>query len=158
MIFFEAPPPMSVEEFMSSAQEVLSGGELKPLEELVNNTPSSHPFVVAWRNYDTQLRNAIARARATRLGVDSAAYLRAPAESDFWAERKIAMVFEESDPLKREDVIERLRFEKARELAGLEPLTLNTLLAYLVQLQIVSRRALRDTERGHERRDKLTTI
>ena len=63
---FGAPPPMSAEELRAAAEGNLRAADLAALDALLSGGPSDHPFVAAWRDRDTQLRNAVARARAAR--------------------------------------------------------------------------------------------
>ena len=60
---FGAPPPMSAEELRAAAEGNLRAADLAALDALLSGAPSDHPFVAAWRDRDTQLRNAVARAR-----------------------------------------------------------------------------------------------
>ena len=154
-ILFESAPPVSLEAFVESANIRLAPADFAPLSALADGHPCKHPFVKAWRSFEIQLRNVIVRIRASRLNVEASPYLRPHADLDLSAERVVAAAFLASDPLRCEDALERIRFDKAHELGGITPLTLDTILAYYLQLVIVTRRAQRDADQGRIRRDTL---
>ncbi|MCL1857375.1 MAG: hypothetical protein FWF84_07045 [Kiritimatiellaeota bacterium] len=145
-------PPMTEAAFLEAARAVLSPQDVAPLEALATGDGSDHPFVVAWRHFDTQFHNAVATARAAKLGADATHFLHAHAGWDVSAERAIAEAFQERDPLKRDDLLSLVRFRKADELAGPTPLTLASLLAYSVRLSLLALRARRNPEKGRTRR------
>ena len=65
---FGDPPPFGPAELLAAASGVLSGPDFAALDALLSGAESEHPFAVAWRDCETQLRNAVARRRAARRG------------------------------------------------------------------------------------------
>ncbi len=108
----------------------------------------------AWKDLETQLRNAIAEARAT------AGYERAlrPAVgcSIFWKNRILAC-FQEKDVLKRDEMIDRVFWDAAGELTPpAEPLGKGALQTYAIRLKIALKRAKISTDEGNAAFDRLT--
>ena len=153
MLLFESAPPMSLEAFRESARSALSPVQVAVLSALADGTPCAHPFVTTWRTFDTQLHNVVARARAAKLHADAAPYLQPCPELDISVERAIASAFQETNPLRREDALERIRFDKVHELVKFAPLTFDAILAYYLQLSIIHHRAKRNADQGRARRD-----
>ncbi|MBQ9726633.1 MAG: DUF2764 family protein [Kiritimatiellae bacterium] len=150
---FGAPPPMAPEELLAAAQTCLAAADSAALGALLSGAPSGHPFVVAWRDRDAQLRNAVARARAAKArgAADASRWLRPHGGWSGAVESGVAAAFQEPDPLRRERALARLRWDQAGELAGLDPFSAAAVLAYAVRLQIAETLAKADEAAGLER-------
>ena len=144
---FGAPPPMAPERLLAAAEGNLKAADFAALGALLLDAPSDHPFVVAWRDRDAQLRNAVARARATQ-GADASRWLRAHGGWSAAVESGGAAAFQEPDPLRRDRAIARLRWDQANELAGLDPFSAAAVLAYAVRLSIAADLAKADETAG----------
>lgn len=155
---FGAPPPMSAEELRAAAEGNLRAADLVALDALLSGAPSDHPFVAAWRDRDTQLRNAVARARAARGaasggassagGEGTARWLRPHGGWSAAVESGVSAAFQEPDALRRHRALARLRWDQATELAGLDPFSSAAVLAYAVRLRIAADLAKADEEQG----------
>jgi len=158
---FGAPPPMSAEELRAAAEGNLRAADLAALDALLSGAPSDHPFVAAWRDRDTQLRNAVARARAARGaasggassagGEGAARWLRPHGGWSAAVESGVSAAFQEPDALRRHRALARLRWDQATELAGLDPFSSAAVLAYAVRLVLAADLAKADEEAGLER-------
>ncbi len=97
-----------------------------------------------WRDLETQLRNAVAKARG------GAKYAReAVGCSLYWRER-VAACFQEKDVLKRDEMLDRVWWDAAGELVPpSSPLGTGALAAYRVRLGIAVKRAAISTGRGN---------
>jgi len=105
----------------------------------------------AWTDLETQLRNALARAR------NGESHQR-PAEgcSLYWQNR-VTACFQEKDVLKRENLLDRVWWDAAGELTPpSNPLGAGALATYAVRLKIVLKRAKISAEAGNAAFDKLT--
>ena len=160
MLSFGAPPPMAAEDLRAAAEGNLKAADLAALDALLSGAPSDHPFVVAWRDRDTQLRNAVARARAARLqknaagaanSADASRWLRPHGGWSAGVESGVAAAFQEPDALRRHRALARLRWDQATELAGLDPFSSAAVLAYAVRLVLAADLAKADEEAGLER-------
>lgn len=155
MLLPDAPPPMAPERFLALAQEYLAAADWAALQALATDAPSEHPFVRAWRRHETQLRNAVARHRASRLGVDPAPWVHPHEGYDVTLERGVAAAFQENDPLRRERMLDAIRWRQAGDLAGFDAFAGPALLAYFLRLRLASQAAGRDAEKGRARRQTL---
>jgi len=133
---FGAPAPMSWEKFAATC-----GGE-EALRGLGGN---------AWADLETQLRNAAAEARGGEK-------FKRPADgcSLYWRDRVLAC-FQEKDVLRRDELIDRVWWDAAGELASpASPLGKGALAAYAVRLRIAIRRDGISSENGNKAFDRLT--
>lgn len=154
---FGAPPPMAAEDLRAAAEGNLKAADLAALDALLSGAPSDHPFVVAWRDRDTQLRNAVARARASRLqknaagaanSADASRWLRPHGGWSAGVESGVAAAFQEPDALRRHRALARLRWDLAGEVAGLDPFSSSAILAYAVRLVLAADLAKADADAG----------
>lgn len=149
---FGAPPVLTADAFRSLAENSLTKVDLAALDALLSGGESDHPFVVAWRDRDTQIRNAIARHRASRIdGADATKYLRSHGGWSCAAEEAVAAAFAEADPLDRQRALLRVRWDSLGDLAGLDSFSPAAVLAYAVRLTIAAEYAAFDAEKGAAR-------
>lgn len=97
-----------------------------------------------WQDLEIQLRNAASEARG---GGDK---FRRPAEgaSLYWRGRVLA-AFQEKDPLKRDELLDRVWWDAAGELTPpASPLGKGALGTYAVRLKIALKRQLIDARKG----------
>lgn len=130
---FGAPAPLSWERFRELAGD---GGCALPPE---------------WADLETQLRNAMAEARGGER-------FKRPAEgcSVYWRDR-VAACFQEKDVAKRDELLDKVWWDAAGELASpSSPLGRGALAAYAVRLRIALRRDGISREKGNEAFDRLT--
>lgn len=144
----DAEPPLASDALRHLFVEHFHSRDLVALEELdARRTPPQHPFVVAWLQADTFLRNAIARQRASKSGVNPAPFIRQNAPFDPATERMAADAMLKNTPLERERALDRVRWNILDDLSGFDPFDTNAALAYAVKLSIVERwHALSDEE------------
>ena len=130
---FNAPAPISWEKFTQG------GGGVPP------------PQAKAWRDLETQLRNAVAEARGGER-------FKRPADgcSLYWRNRVLAC-FQEKDVLKRETLIDRVWWDAAEELTSVtSPLGAGALATYAIRLKIALKRSRISKDAGNASFDRLT--
>ena len=130
---FGAPAPISWEKFTQ-------GGGAVPA-----------PQAKAWRDLETQLRNAVAEAR------DGERFKR-PADgcSLYWKNRVLAC-FQEKDVARRDELLDRVWWDAAGELTPpSNPLGAGALATYAIRLKIALKRSKMSTEAGNASFDRLT--
>ena len=148
-------PAWTEEEFLDEARRNLSGADMAVLEAVASGTPCDRPFVRAWRAFETQLRNASARVRAGRLGVDAREWIRPHEGCDGSLDRRVQAAFQNSpDPLSRQRALDALRIEKLSE-ASEDPFGLDVVLAYFLRLRIAANSARPSADAGRERLRKV---
>lgn len=146
MLFFGDPPPVRSAEWRRQMQGVLTDADLVCVDAFREGQPiTGSPFADQWQAKETQLCNAIARARAARLGVEVHSRLQEHAGYDMSIEDAVTDAFTKQNPLECEKEIDRCRWHIAEELAWPEPFGLATILAFAIKLRIAERWAgLRD--------------
>ena len=140
MLFFGDQPPFSSRELQSRCVGVLKTEHLAILEAVMQGRSiAGNTFAGAWAARETQLRNAVARFRAARLGVDSQAFQRDHAGFDVGLAQVVTDALAQHTPLEREQALDRGRWRIADELALADPFGLGTVLAFAVKLCIAER-------------------
>jgi hypothetical protein len=131
-------------------REHLTESDLSALAELVE--PGSgravNPFVRAWRDKETQLRNAVAKLRAERLQRDASPYLHEHEGQDTRVEKAASEAFGGKTPMDRELALDRFRWNQIEETAGFNPFATEAMLAYALKLRLAERWAGLDAERA----------
>lgn len=155
MLGIDKQPPMTLEAFVELCQEQLDSADFQELEVLLSEEgqPTRNSFIKAWRAAETQLRNAVARARAAKLdGVDANKWLRTHSGFDVTLENGVASAFQERDPALRQKALDLILWDKADELAGYDEFSLEAIFAYAIQLKICNIRSSQtDSEKGASR-------
>jgi hypothetical protein len=146
-------PPISKSGFLSSCSGIIPGDEWSDLEAVFDERLDElrSPAGIRWRQVDTQLRNTIVHARATRWKCDHRRFTKVHVGFSGAVERIIVEAFNEKDPQRREAVLDRGRWSLAEDLSVLEPHSFSRLFTYAVQLKIVERWSAMKPEAGKER-------
>ena len=146
MLSLDTPPPLSLDQFRARCSEFLAPADSAALADVLDPArPTDAAFVKAWRARDAELRNAIARHRATRRRVDPAPHLRETPDYDLRIEKAVFDALIKPTPIERELALDRLRWELADELAGHNAFSERAILAYGLKLQMVERWAAADS-------------
>ena len=135
------PAPFSLAEYRAEVTRLLPAGAAKVLSSLLDGAWADvdSEFVRAWLDADTQIRNAVARTRGSRSGVESAGFLRAHTGFSLYFDQGVAEAFGKANPLERELTLDRLRWAVLEDLAGANPFGLEAVLAYGLKLRLVER-------------------
>ncbi len=151
-LIFGEPPPLTPEKLADQCRPLLNAAERAELEGVLEGRILSltSAFARRWRIFDTTIRNAIARARAGRLGVEPAAWLRSQEGFDAFAETAVADAFAKPGPLDRELAIDRFRWQFLDEAAFADPFSFTAVLAYAMKLRLAVRWAGMKAETGRE--------
>ena len=150
------PAAISPEAFQEACDSSLSPALAGAVRAILDDQEADDPFVRAWRARDTQIRNAVARRRAARLGVPAPA-VRPFDGFDAQVEPAVNAAFEEKDPLRREQALDALRWRVAEDLQGVAPFSAAVVLAYAAKLRILAREGAIDEAAGRERFRQLST-
>lgn len=141
---------MTSAQFARMCEGQLSQSDLTDVVHIVEGRLEkvAHPGFRDYVARETQLRNALARVRAARSGVDPSAFERHFSGFDSDVERAAAEAMAMPDPLERELALDRFRFRMLEGLAlpsSFEPIVI---LAYAARLLLVERWHSFDEERG----------
>jgi hypothetical protein len=159
MVSLDDPPMLTVREFRERCATQLSATDMRLVDALLGPLPERHPhpFVRRWIDSETELRNALVKARAGRLGTDPEPYLRGEASPGPEAERAVAEAYTQKTPLDRERALDRYRWTQAESLGGFDPFAGRGFLAYALKLKLARRWAVIDREAGEKRAAELMT-
>ncbi len=158
MLHLEVAPGMTPAQFVETCREQLGADDAAAAEALVQGLPSEHRFVLAWRDKEAILRNAIACERARIAGKDASRWTHPTQGCDCQIENEVEDAFQETNPLNREKELDKVRWLIAEELQGPDPLSVKVALAYAIKLTLTTRWAHFDTERGRNTFDALTHV
>jgi hypothetical protein len=111
-------PPFRGEEFLFRLQGVLDEDERAQAAAILEGRPvSGSAFADAWQARETQLRNAVARARAAARNLELRGSMRPHEGFDVGIAQMVTDAFGRSDPLERELELDRCRWHTAEDLA-----------------------------------------
>ncbi len=154
----DAASPLTPAQFLLRCADWLNAREVAAVRALIDGTALDHPFVTAWNDKESILRNALAQIRARAAGVDPSLYTRYARGCDLKIESDAEDAMQAGDPLQKERAIDKIRWETVEELQGADPLSINTVFAYAVKLVIATRWSGRDHEKGRESFGELTEV
>jgi hypothetical protein len=157
VINLEQRPSLTREDYLSQCRSQLRAADADASEALLFDLPSSHPFVVAWRDKETILKNAIAYARATKANADVEPWIRPTEGCDISYEVLVDEVFQLTDPLQRERGLDKIRWMIAESLQAYDPMDVTVALAYAIKLKLALRWATLDEAKGQATFEQLTT-
>lgn len=153
LLVFGDPPPLSAAAFLERCAEHLEPAHFSVMSLLLAGEPVGHPFGEAWMDADTDIRNAAARARATRLNRDAAPMLRGQKDIRVFVRDAVAEAFAAATPLDRERALDRLRWRLLDELAGFDPFAPEAMFAYGLKLRLAEKWARLDGDAGRRALD-----
>ena len=155
----EAAPPFTPEEFRFRCQGVLGEADLAELDLLLagQSAEGRTAFSKAWAGGDAQIRNAAAKGRAAKLGVEAKPYLKSHPGYAVWLDKEVGDALAKANPLERETGVDAARWKYVEDLAREDASGLPAVLAFAVQLMLASRRAALKEEAGRERLEELVS-
>lgn len=134
-------PAMSEEEFFSAGESYLSKAQKQQLRDLTLHADDASIFPAGsfarkYAEWEIAFRNSIAKLRAQRLNLDPASYLRAYGSYETDADRLAREAFQAQNPLEREKLLDRARWNKIEELSQGNMFSFNVICAYKLKLEI----------------------
>jgi len=159
-LVFSQPAAMSRAGFIAECEQQLDGSDLAEVTALLDARLEDvhRDFSRAWLHADRQLRNAVVRARALRLGVDEKKFLQSHEGFRVDAEAAVSDAFSRANPLERELALDRYRWNLADELSAGDPFALPALLAYAVKLALNEHWRALTPELGRERFEEMVEL
>jgi hypothetical protein len=155
---FGAAPRLTSGEFLRRCAAQVSTAHYRILAEveLFQTRPARTALALLdrWHDRERALRNALAGARAKRLGVEAAGHLR-----NFRHDRELAEIARHllalDSPLAADEELDRLRWRFLEELGFGHYFDLETLVIYRLKLRILERRARFDPATGAALLDRM---
>ncbi len=145
---FGDTPPFSLSELRSRCESVMSEEELAAFDALLNGEPCDDPFISAYRDHETQLKNILGHARAAAWGQDVRFTERPFGGYDVTFAKMVTDACAKPNPLEREEELDRVRFWLVDQLASEEG-SMACLYAFAVKLGICERWAKISPEAGN---------
>jgi hypothetical protein len=133
-------------------QALLEGAGLLPSPE------APHPALARWQDFETDLRNHVARARAARRKVDAEPYLRPEGDLSSELERAVAEALDQANPEDGERRLDELRWRFLDNLTVGHPADLTNLLAYRLQLLLAEKWVDLDADQGLARLEQQAKV
>jgi len=152
---FDSPPPFTEEAFAVMCRQHLSASDFAAFEALRSGGGTKHPFVLAWRDFEAQLRNASAKIRAAKLGIESDKWRRPQRGWSVALETAAAAAFAETDPMRRDLALKKILWDAAEEIAGLDNFSAASIFARFIRLRILVERAHANADSGKSRLLKM---
>ncbi|HMP89980.1 MAG TPA: DUF2764 family protein [Kiritimatiellia bacterium] len=159
-LVFSAPAPVSRNDFIAECRRLLDDRDQAEFDAFMEGRIEDVTgfFSRSYLNADRQMRNAVARARAIRSGVDEKKYLKSHGDFRVDVESAVDDAYSRINPLERELALDRFRWNLADELSRSEPFGLASVLAYGAKLDINAHWQSLTPERGRERLEQLVGI
>lgn len=150
LLEFGGKPPMSADEMVGFCEGLLAETDLVTLRSVVEGRIDDvdDPAAYALLRRERQLRNALARYRAGRRGVDSARYLRPHDGWDVEIEDVVDQAVVTTDPLERETMLDHLRWRLLDEAAAIPEYGVQAVYAYALKLRLLEKWQCLTDERG----------
>ena len=150
LLEFGTEPPMTPAELVDYCSELMRPGDLAALRLAAagRHDELAEPAVRSYTRREVQLRNALARQRAGRAGVDASRFLREHEGWDVEIEDVATQAMSASDPLEREQMLDRLRWRLLEEMAASPAFGVQAIYAYALQLRLLEKWQRLTDERG----------
>ena len=132
-------PPLTMEEFRHRCIGVLDESELVALDALLAGEECDDEFVTAYQAHEIQMKNVSGRLRASAWGPDVRFTERSFPGYDVTFAKMIQDAFAKSNPMEKEQDIDKARFWLVDCLAGVGEGTVKHVYAYAIKLKICER-------------------
>lgn len=135
-------PPLSMEEFRHRSIGVLSDSEISALDALLDDGECEEcddEFVRAYKAHEIQMKNVSGRLRAAAWGPDVRFTDKSFPGYDVTFAKMIQDAFAKSNPMEKEQDIDKARFWLVDSLAGVGEGTVKHVYAYAIKLKICER-------------------
>ncbi|MBM3146499.1 MAG: DUF2764 family protein [Actinobacteria bacterium] len=149
LLQFGGEPPMTADEFVDYCDGLLQPADLATLRTVIAGRLDEvrEPAVHRFAQRDIQLRNAVARQRAGRVGVEPGRHPR----HDGWdveIEDTATQAMSIIDPLERQLVLDRLRWRWLEEMAAMPAFGVQAIHSFALRLRMLEKWQRLTDERG----------
>lgn len=100
---------------------------------------SGNHFVDGFVSFEVPLRNALARFRADRVGVDPTGQLLAEPSAGWHHDELVSRFAEQTDPLEGERLLDSARLRAYELFGGTDPFSIDAVLCYLASAMVLER-------------------
>lgn len=149
--------PFSVTMYKSMLRSYMGEGYLRIFEAAIALDISFPDFIVRrWCNFEFQIRNFIAMKRGE--SEQSIAKIENTKGYFVWIKRRVFDAFNETNPLLREILFEKLRWDCTEEISGFNLFSKGFLISYGLKLSILERMASFNLDEGRKRLLKMVKV
>ncbi|MDY6861798.1 MAG: DUF2764 family protein [Thermodesulfobacteriota bacterium] len=153
-LFFNKPLPINKEVFFAICRTELDTKDFEILQSVslfqTESDQSSLTVLKEWHKWERGIRNELVRLRAENLGIDAGLYLRDD-DYDLSCSSVAAEVFNVESPSAAEEMLDGARWRFLEELETGRYFDKERLVIYYLKLQLLERRSIFNTEKGHEK-------
>ena len=153
----EGPAPFPPEEFLFRCQGVLDAADLSDLAAVLGGRPEEgrSAFCAAWAAVEAQIRNAVAKSRGAKLGVEAKPFLKSHKGYRVWIDKEVSDALAKPNPLACEIALDEVRRQAAEDLARECGGGLADVLAFAVRLRLADRWGAMTEAAGRAKLDAL---
>ncbi len=149
---FESEPPITMDRFIDVCESTLGEEDYNLVSKAsLDNfeSCSDNNVLKRWSVFEQSLRNELAKARGSNLGIDAQKYVKQFID-DTTTPAIAAAAGKQEDPLKAEMYLCRERWRFLDELEAGHFFEIENLIVYSLRLQILERKAKFKTDTGNE--------
>lgn len=150
MLFLDEELPISSEEFLAACESVPTSLNTEDIRHILKGEPEKgkHPFIRKWLWRETQLRNAIARERASKANVEAEPFQRDYKGFDTYTEKVVEEAMNRPNPLERELMLDRFRWKTIEDMALFDPFGITAVFAFALKFALAERWSRLVEEKG----------
>ena len=148
-------PAMGVRAFCAASASHLSNDEYSTVEAVLENREPPNRLASTYWNSEVQLRDAVVRTRAKKIGTDPAPFLQQHEGFSATIENQVIDACARPNPLEQELALDQARWALADEIALTEPFGFSGVLAFSIKVRIAERWASMDETAGQKRVETL---
>lgn len=142
-LLFGNKAPFSFENFIALSARYLPEKDLDLLKVIpsleVSFYEGRQQTLMRWQDFDTRLRNELAKIRASRKHIDPLTYCRRYTHTDTYLAHNVAHIHRIPSPLEAERLIDQERWRFLDELASVHYFDIDALIVYGLKLHILER-------------------
>ena len=160
MLSLEDKPKISSKDFLASCVDSLSANQFSEIRNLSLLPPENldditNPVIKEWFDWETCLRNALAKLRSRDTNMDADSVLRN--EKDFYSEiaKGVQEAMGRSNPIEKEECLDQMRWNKLSSLEVGHNFDYAILCIYRIKLMLCEKRLHWDKVKGNENFDKI---
>lgn len=135
-LVFGSEPPLSFQGFLDLCRPLIPERDFNLLQ---HSDEESQPSLQKWLEFDTALRNELAKIRAARKKIDPVKYLRRDGFVDPYITHSALNAYRNPSPLEGEIMLDRARWRRLDELGTGHYFDLDFLIVYAQKLLILER-------------------
>ncbi|MCP4176975.1 MAG: hypothetical protein GY756_04340 [bacterium] len=150
-------PPFTTDDYIEMCKTFITEQQLSELSSLKlvpdSDSITNSKVINDWFDWETCLRNSIAKMRSSVFGKDFSSFLKH--ENDYFSEidRGVQEAYSADNPLEKENAIDKLRWTSLDSLEATHQFDFGKLCIYKIRLMLCEKIMLRSENTGKENLD-----